>query len=406
MASAALKEQLAKAVSGKPVLLTPETVVDYVAALKLPLLAGKTLTGSDSSTGNLNYCFIVAAEGGTPSVFVKQAPDFVKCLGEDAKLTTDRIRTEISAALEFGTCAPGYLPEIYHFDATSCVCVMEHLASHTLLQDHNLQNAVTDGPAVAVAQFMGKVHGSTFSANGAASSSLASSFVNEPLCGITSAYVFTLPFITDDSNSNEPALDSRAAELRGNEALKAAITAAHDRFKTKKEALLHGDLHSGSVMTDGSDAKVIDHEFAFFGPAGFDLGLFLAGYTFPYAVALVQSDEAKMKQLSSAMRACVSTYFALLREAPASLPDATINAIWNDALSFMGCELLRRVLGAAKRQELQGIEDKAVKIAAERAVLKIGELVLTQTADIADTDALLKIIGASHVVEGGKCHIA
>lgn len=35
-------------------------------------------------------------------------------------------------------------------------------------------------------------------------------------------------------------------------------------------------------MTNGSDAKVIDHEFVFYGPAGFDLGLLMAGYLFSY----------------------------------------------------------------------------------------------------------------------------
>ena len=45
---------------------------------------------------------------------------------------------------------------------------------------------------------------------------------------------------------------------------------------------MHGDLHTGSIMTNGSDAKVIDHEFVFYGPAGFDLGLLMAGYLFSY----------------------------------------------------------------------------------------------------------------------------
>ena len=273
-----LRSALDKPVEDKPVVLTSESVVTYVQGLNLPQFEGKNLSGTDSSTGNLNYCFVVAAEGGSPSVFVKQAPDFVRCLGEDAKLTTDRIRTEVSAALEFMGRASGYLPEIYHFDATSCVCVMQHLAApYTLLQDFNANGTITDAPAVSVAQFMGKVHGSTLSKDGGATSDLAASFVNEPLCGITTAYIFTLPFIADDSNSNEPELDERAAALRGSEALQAAIKAALEVFKTKKQALLHGDLHSGSVMTDGSDGMVIDHEFAFFGPAGFDLGLFLAG---------------------------------------------------------------------------------------------------------------------------------
>ena len=50
---------------------------------------------------------------------------------------------------------------------------------------------------------------------------------------------------------------------------------------TSAEALIHGDLHTGSIMMTTEDTRVIDPEFAFIGPMGFDVGavignLFLA----------------------------------------------------------------------------------------------------------------------------------
>jgi len=42
----------------------------------------------------------------------------------------------------------------------------------------------------------------------------------------------------------------------------------------------------------------------------------------------------------------------------------------------MGCELLRRVLGVAKRADLEGIEDVATKLAASKLVIAIGEKVI------------------------------
>merc|ERR1712224_1034157 len=50
-----------------------------------------------------------------------------------------------------------------------------------------------------------------------------------------------------------------------------------------------------------------------------------------------------------------------------------VKTIWNDAMGFMGCELMRRVLGVAKRKDLEGIEDEKVKLQAESLVLDIGE---------------------------------
>ena len=41
------------------------------------------------------------------------------------------------------------------------------------------------------------------------------------------------------------------------------------------EALIHGDLHTGSMMGTQSETLVIDPEFAFYGPMGFDVGAVL-----------------------------------------------------------------------------------------------------------------------------------
>ena len=71
---AALREQLGRDLEEAPTVLTVDTVADYVAALQLPIFTGHAqLIASDSSSGNLNYCFIVRpADEGGPSVFVKQ----------------------------------------------------------------------------------------------------------------------------------------------------------------------------------------------------------------------------------------------------------------------------------------------------------------------------------------------
>jgi 5-methylthioribose kinase len=46
-------------------------------------------------------------------------------------------------------------------------------------------------------------------------------------------------------------------------------------FLFSAQALLHGDLHSGSLMATPESMFVIDAEFAFYGPMGFDVGLLL-----------------------------------------------------------------------------------------------------------------------------------
>ena len=58
--------------------------------------------------------------------------------------------------------------------------------------------------------------------------------------------------------------------------MKAAALAAKGAFCQRREALLHGDLHTGSCIVSPSEFYVIDSEFAFYGPMAFDVGKFMA----------------------------------------------------------------------------------------------------------------------------------
>ncbi|CAN0567940.1 unnamed protein product, partial [Ectocarpus sp. 12 AP-2014] len=48
------------------------------------------------------------------------------------------------------------------------------------------------------------------------------------------------------------------------------------------QALIHADLHTGSVMAMEGSTQVIDPEFAFYGPMGFDLGALIANLLLAY----------------------------------------------------------------------------------------------------------------------------
>ncbi len=49
----------------------------------------------------------------------------------------------------------------------------------------------------------------------------------------------------------------------------------NDRFCERSQALLHADLHTGSIMVTQTSTQCIDPEFGFYGPMGFDVGAFL-----------------------------------------------------------------------------------------------------------------------------------
>ena len=99
---------------------------------------------------------------------------------------------------------------------------------------------------------------------------------------ITEDLVFTAPYHYAKMNNHTPGLDGLVAELRGNVHLKYVVQSMLMKFASNTETMLHGDLHSGSIMATDSDIRVIDPEFAQYGPMGFDIGMLTANYLIAY----------------------------------------------------------------------------------------------------------------------------
>ena len=103
------------------------------------------------------------------------------------------------------------------------------------------------------------------------------------MLSLTEQFVFTRPFTEgDETNKCSPEVKDILHTIYGDEVVMETAKKMTKLFKEKKECLLHGDLHTGSVLVKGKDSRIIDLEFAFVGPAAFDVGMLLANYIFSY----------------------------------------------------------------------------------------------------------------------------
>ena len=96
--------------------------------------------------------------------------------------------------------------------------------------------------------------------------------INPELCRITEDLVLTEPLREHEHNWHLPALEPRSGRCGRTRPRVDALSVLKHRFMTHAEALIHGDLHTGSVMVGGGRTVAIDPEFACYGPVGFDLG--------------------------------------------------------------------------------------------------------------------------------------
>lgn len=193
---------------------------------------------------------------------------------------------------------------------------------------------------------------------------------NPLLAEVTLQYLLGEPFGDSAHNHHQPALDAGVAKLRRDPAVRTELAGLRASFGASAQALLHGDLHSGSVMV-GERAgepvvRVIDPEFAFVGPIGFDLGLYLANVLIAAvrAAALGQTDRAD--DHAAQVAACWDAFCAAWREHWPKRVDPLLDDgwllrhlrwVWHDTLGFAAAELVRRVAGYSHASDLETLPD-------------------------------------------------
>lgn len=103
------------------------------------------------------------------------------------------------------------------------------------------------------------------------------------MISLTQQYVFTRPFKSDDeTNRCSDALKERLDTVHKDQQVLDTANTMLKLFLEKKECLLHGDLHTGSILVKDTSARMFDVEFAFVGPAAFDVGMLIANFIFSY----------------------------------------------------------------------------------------------------------------------------
>jgi 5-methylthioribose kinase len=218
----------------------------------------------------------------------------------------------------------------------------------------------------------------------------AAAAVNPELCRITEDLVFTEPYIDHEHNSVQAEVEPEVANLRADSRLIAAVGGLKYRFITAAQALIHGDLHTGSVMVrhlpleqggdeEAGQGKAIDGEFCYYGPVGFDVGALLGNYLTALARARVMGHPEGFQSFLHELAAETWAAFDIgIRE---RWPDRVdhffsddfleewIRAVWRDSIGFGGCKAIRRIVGLAKVSDIESLKG-AEHVAAATMVLR------------------------------------
>ena len=368
--------------------------------------------------GNLNLVFLV--RGTTGAAIVKQALPYIRLVGDSWPLPLNRAFFEYHALVRQAERDPGSVPEVLHFDEDQALIVMEFLDQHVILRSMLIAGAHVNNLGTRLGQFIARTafRGSDLALPIVERKRDTKLFLdNHALCNITESLVFTDPYHDAELNHHNPAVDGVVADLRQNIELKAEAQALLTKFVANSETMLHGDLHTGSVMCTKDSIRVIDPEFASYGPMGFDLGMMLANLVMAYisqpahrsAEDLPAYQDWIMDVIKDLVAAFNEEFSALWhgercgvlfprslfedQQHDASLPlQAKLREIWEDALGFCGIEMHRRTLTLAHNADFESIEDTTRRGELEAQNLMAGARLIIERHSIADVDAFLAAI--------------
>ncbi|MHB9153655.1 MAG: S-methyl-5-thioribose kinase [Spirochaetales bacterium] len=358
------------------------------ARQRLPQFANSgRLEAAEIGDGNINFIFRVRDPESGASVIIKHADADTR--SGTRTLGFDRNRIEAEILKMEGDYAPGLVPLVYDYDPVMACLSMEDLSDHVILRYELMRHKIFPRLAEDISDFMAKTLVPTLDMvmDPVQKKEMVKRYTNPPLCAITEQLVYTEPYTNAPGRTKvfPPNASFAEAELFSDQKLHLEVAKLKYAFMNDAQALIHGDLHSGSLFVKENSTKVIDPEFAYFGPIGYDLGNVVGNFCFAWANASVTMKEEAEKArylawLEETIAATVDRFAAkFLTGFKASVTDPMgrcpgyaewfLSTIMADTAGVAGLEMIRRTVGVAQVKDLTSIEDAESRAKAERMVV-------------------------------------
>lgn len=396
-------------------ILDNDQVNDYIRSIPalMAVLGDGELTIQEVGDGNLNYVYIIESLQGR--IILKQAVPYLRIAGEGWPLSRERMNYEIRALAYLSEITPAFIPEIYHADEEMSLVAIRFLDNHVIMRRGLIDGIRYPKFAEQITDFLAAslFKSSSLYLSSEAKRALMDRFnTNTELCKITEDFVFTFPYMAHDSNNMNPKMESVHQELQSDTEFKVQMLKLKYLFMNQSDALLHGDLHTGSIMLNGDETYVIDPEFAFFGPFGFDVGALIANLLQSYVSHFERSKESVYREwLLETVEEIWVKFEAKFLEHWSRTPQSALieqgfadeavlgafkkqfmQKLFRESVGFAGAKMARRLFGIAGVADITGIEDLGARLRVEKKSLAIAKRFVKEYETIENVKELIGII--------------
>ncbi|KAI0492534.1 hypothetical protein KFK09_026807 [Dendrobium nobile] len=393
--------------------LDEKSLIDYIRATPaVSSLLGDDLEGltvKEVGDGNLNFVYIVISSSGG-SLVIKQAIPFIRCIGESWPMTKDRAYFEALTLREHGRLCPAHVPEVYHFDRPISLIAMRYLKPpHIILRKGLIAGIEYPLLAEHMSEFMARTLFFTsllYRSTSEHKREVAEYCGNFELCRHTERVVFSDPYkISQYNHWTSPYLDQDAETIREDDILKLEVASLKSKFSERAQALIHGDLHTGSVMVTTDSTQVIDPEFSFYGPMGFDIGALVGNLILSFLSQDGHANNGKdrtaykqwiLKTIEDTWNLFRKKFISLWNEhrdgnGEAYLADVYkkpelwfivqekyMKDLFHDTIGFGAAKMIRRIVGVVHVEDFESITDAKRRAYCEHRALEFAKMILKE----------------------------
>ncbi|TXJ47540.1 S-methyl-5-thioribose kinase [Brachyspira pilosicoli] len=388
----------------KHFLMNTEDVKEYCKKVLKYFNEDEEIDAIEIGDGNINYVFKVFNKD-KKSIIIKQADEFLRSSGRALDVYRSKIEAEI-LKIEY-SLSPNHIPKVYSYDENMHALAMEDISDYKNMRKELLEEKQFDNFSDEIADFLSNVLLPTTDLvmDRAEKKDNVKLFINKELCDITEDLVLTEPYY----NYKNRNIISKGQEdfvekfLYNDESLKFEICKLRDRFMNYSQALIHGDLHTGSIFINKNGIKIIDPEFAFYGPIGYDIGNVIGNLFFSLANKTYFSNNKDFVQWIN--KTIIDTFdkinislrkkyddivtFSLYKNE--SFKEYYLSSILSDSIGYAGTEIIRRTVGDSKVAEISSLELSDKKLMMERALIKTAILFIKNRNTINEGKKLIDI---------------
>ena len=234
--------------------------------------------------GHINYVFKIVSP--VRSYVLKQGLEDPKNLHSGTSVAAYRNEAECDTLKILHYIVPEYVPEVIFQDRENHIFVLEYIENlravrFQLIKENQIPNLGLDvGNFLARSSF----YTSEFFLERARFRSMQTQFENTELRQIMEDGIFLDRFGTDLDKEAYHKWE-RFRQITDDPACQTNRLSLRRTFMTHSDCLIHADFHTSNVFLSDDGIKMLDFEFSFMGPFGYDMGYFTGSLIAAYCAA-------------------------------------------------------------------------------------------------------------------------